>query len=58
MENKLNRTELFRRVLAGIILRTEIYTKKVRTTINGSKIEKSQLKKENNEIFSWIAEPS
>tara|TARA_B100000242_G_scaffold175430_1_gene125695 strand:- start:307 stop:930 length:624 start_codon:yes stop_codon:yes gene_type:complete len=55
MENKLNRTN-FQGTGWDHFRARDLHKKKVITTINSSKIEKSQLKKENNEIFSWIAE--
>ena len=55
MENKLNRTNFLGTGWDHFRAR-DLHKKKIRTINNSSKIEKSQLKKENNEIFSWIAE--
>ena len=55
MENKLNRTN-FQGTGWDHFRARDLHKKKVRIPNNSSKIEKSQLKKENNEIFSWIAE--
>lgn len=55
MENKLNRTN-FQGTGWDHFRARDLHKKKLETANNRNKIEKSQLKKENNELFSWIAE--